>query len=295
MAFHSGFVTLAGRPNTGKSTLMNLLIGEKISIVSAKPQTTRNTIRCVLTQEDYQIVFLDTPGLHSPKSKLGQYMQKSAETALDEIDCLLYLVEPRDKISESDIAIIEKLKKAQSPVCLVINKIDTVPKDKLLTVIDRYKDKMQFAEIIPVSALKSQNIDRLLQAILQYLPEGPRYFPDDMITDQPERQIAAELIREKTLELMQDEVPHGIAVEVVMKKRQGRELVDTDATIYCERDSHKGMIIGKNGAMLKKIGSRARADIERLLGSQINLQLWVKVKKDWRDNERMLKMLDYWE
>lgn len=292
--FHSGFVSLIGRPNVGKSTLMNCIIGEKIAIMSGKPQTTRNQIQSILTTDDYQIVFIDTPGIHKPKSKLGNYMVKSAETTFSNVDVILYLVEPYEKIKDSDMSIIEKLKATKTPVFLIINKIDTVDKPELLNVIDSYSKQLDFAEIIPVSALKGSNKDNLLETVAKYLPEGPKYFPEDMITDQPERQLVAELIREKGLKLLQEEIPHGIAVEITsMKKRDKGDIVDIEATIYCERETHKGIIIGKQGSMLKKIGSNARYDIERLLGNPVNLQLWVKVKKDWRDSDFLLKNFGY--
>ena len=292
--FRSGFVSLIGRPNVGKSTLMNCLIGEKIAITSNKPQTTRNKIRSILTTDNFQVIFIDTPGIHTPKSKLGSFMVKSAETSLNEIDIILYLIEPFEKIKDSDLKIIEKLQKVKSNIFLIINKIDTVPKEDILKVIDSYRSKYNFNEIIPISAIKNINTEELLKNIEKYLPEGPRYFPKDMITDQPERQIVSEIIREKALFLLQEEIPHGIAVEITgMKNRKDKEIVDVDATIYCERDSHKGIIIGKQGSMLKRIGSKARYDIERLLGSPINLQIWVKVKKDWRDSDFLLKNFVY--
>jgi GTP-binding protein Era len=292
--FRSGFVSLIGRPNVGKSTLMNCLIGEKIAITSNKPQTTRNKIRSILTTDNFQVIFIDTPGIHTPKSKLGSFMVKSAETSLNEIDIILYLIEPFEKIKDSDLKIIEKLQKVKSNIFLIINKIDTVPKEDILKVIDSYRSKYNFNEIIPISAIKNINTEELLKNIEKYLPEGPRYFPKDMITDQPERQIVSEIIREKALFLLQEEIPHGIAVEITgMKNRKDKEIVDVDATIYCERDSHKGIIIGKQGSMLKRIGSKARYDIERLLGSPINLQIWVKVKKDWRDSDFLLKNFGY--
>jgi GTP-binding protein Era len=287
-------VSLIGRPNVGKSTLMNCIIGEKIAIMSGKPQTTRNQIQSILTTDSYQIIFIDTPGIHKPKSKLGDYMVKSAETTFNNVDVILYLVEPFEKIKDSDMAILEKLKGTKTPVFLIINKIDTVEKPELLRVIDAYSKQLDFAEIIPVSALKGSNKDTLLDTVSKYLPEGPKYFPEDMITDQPERQIVAELIREKALKLLQEEIPHGIAIEITsMKKRDKSEMVDVEATIYCERESHKGIIIGKQGSMLKKIGSNARYDIERLLGSPVNLQLWIKVKKDWRDSDFLLRNFGY--
>lgn len=292
--FRSGFVSLIGRPNVGKSTLMNSLIGEKIAIISSKPQTTRNKIQSILTEDDFQAIFIDTPGIHKPKSKLGTYMVKSAETTLNEVDIVLYLIEPFEKIKESDLSIIKRLEKVSTPVFLIINKIDTVSYEDILVVIDKYKAMYNFSEIIPVSALKCKNKEELLKCIKKYLPEGPQFFPADMITDQPERQIVSEIIREKSLKLLQDEIPHGIAVEVSsMKSRKDKEIIDIQATIYCERDSHKGIIIGKQGSMLKKIGSNARYEIERLLGSPINLQIWIKVKKDWRDSDFLLKNFGY--
>ncbi len=292
--FYSGFVSLVGRPNVGKSTLMNRLIGEKIAIISNKPQTTRNRIQSILTKDDYQIVFIDTPGIHKPRHKLGEYMVKSAETTLNEVDAVLMLIEPADRVLEADKLIIEKFAKVKSPVILVINKVDTVDKERIFKVIDNYRKLYDFAEIVPISALEGRNTDELLNVIRKYLPEGPQYFPGDMITDQPERQIAAEIIREKALRLLEEEIPHGIAVEISeMKKRPEGNLVDVRATIYCEKESHKGIIIGKHGAMLKKIGTNAREDIQKLLGSPIYLELWVKVKKDWRDSDFLLKNFGY--
>lgn len=292
--FHSGFVSLIGRPNVGKSTLMNLLIGEKISIISSKPQTTRNKIQTILTTDTMQVIFVDTPGIHKSKSKLGDYMVKSAETSLNDVDIVLYLIEPYEKIKDSDKAILERLKKVETPVFLVINKIDTINKPELLKVIENYSKEYDFAEIIPLSALKGKNQETLLENIEKYLPEGPKYFPEDMITDQPEKQIVSEIIREKALYLLQDEIPHGIAVEITsMKCRKDKDIMDIEATIHCERDSHKGIIIGKQGSMLKKIGSNARRDIQRFLGNQINLQIWIKVKKDWRDSDFLLRNFGY--
>ncbi len=292
--FRSGFVSLIGRPNVGKSTLMNSLIGEKISIISNKPQTTRNKIQTILTTDTYQIIFIDTPGIHKPKSKLGDYMVKSAENSLNDIDLVLYLIEPYEKIKDSDKAILDRLENVKTPVFLIINKIDTVEKEELLKVIDAYRREYDFKEIIPISALKGQNKSLLMDTIEKYLPDGPKYFPDDMITDQPERQIVAEIIREKALYLLQEEIPHGIAVEITsMKERDGKNIMDIEATVYCEKSSHKGIIIGKQGSMLKRIGSDARRDIQRFLGSHINLQIWVKVKKDWRDSDFLLKNFGY--
>ncbi len=292
--FKSGFVTLIGRPNVGKSTLMNHLVGEKLAIISKKPQTTRNKITTILTKPDFQAIFIDTPGLHTPKSKLGEFMVKSAENTLNEVDIVLYLVEPFENINENDRNIIERLNKVKTDVFLVINKVDTVEKTKVLEVIEAYSNLFEFKEIIPISASKGSNVEELEKQIKKYLPAGPMFFPGDMITDQPEKQIVAELVREKALRLLNDEIPHGIAVEVMsMKKRKDQEIVDIEVTIYCEKDSHKGIIIGKNGAKLKDIGQRARADIEKLLGSKVNLKTWVKVKKDWRDSDFLMRSFGY--
>lgn len=293
-AFKSGFVTLIGRPNVGKSTLMNCIIGQKIAITSNKPQTTRNLIQTVYTSEEGQIVFLDTPGIHKAKNKLGDYMVTVAEKTLSEVDVILWLVEPSNFIGAGERHIIEQLKKGKTPVILVINKIDTVKKEQLLEYIDTYRKEYDFAEIVPVSALKAENIKELLKCIMKYLPYGPAFYDEDTVTDQPVRQIVAELIREKTLRLLSDEIPHGVAVSIESMKYK-KNIVDIEATIFCERDSHKGIIIGKNGAMLKKIGSMARRDIEELLEKQANLQLWVKVKKDWRDSDFLLKNFGYQE
>lgn len=292
--FRSGFVSIIGRPNVGKSTLMNALVGEKIAITSGKPQTTRNRIQCVLTREDFQIVFVDTPGIHKPRHRLGEYMVRAAAQAMAGADALLFMVEPRENIGAGDREIIERIKDARARAILVVNKIDTVEKPRLLAVIDSYRAAWDFEAIIPVSAAAGENLDVLLDAVKKCLPPGPKYFPDDMVTDQPERQIAAEMIREKALRLLRDEIPHGVAVEIMsMKKRSGKDLLDVDAVIYCEKDSHKGMIIGKNGAMLKEIGRRARGDMERFLGVPVYLQLWVRVKKDWRDSEFLMRNFGY--
>jgi GTP-binding protein Era len=295
--FRSGFVTLIGRPNVGKSTLMNYFIGEKISIVSNKPQTTRNKIRSILTGEGYQIVFIDTPGIHSPTTKLGSFMVKSANNALNEADAVIYMVEPREKVHEGDRAIIKSLKGVKSPVFLAVNKVDTVDKPGLLNVIKQFSLEFNFRDIVPLSALTGENVQALLDAIKNLLPEGPMYFPEDQITDQPERQITAEIIREKALQFLQDEIPHGLAVDIsAMKPRDPDNpdsLVDIGATIFCEKESHKAIIIGKKGDMLKKIGTSARRDIQMLLGSPIFLDLWVKVKKNWRDNDFLLKNFGY--
>lgn len=289
-AFKSGFISIIGRPNVGKSTLMNRLIGEKIAIMSNKPQTTRHRVQSILTTDEFQAIFIDTPGIHTPKNKLGEYMVKAAHTTLNEVDVILFLVEVEDRIGKLDSEIIEKLKGVKTPVFLCINKIDSVPKEQVIKVIDLYKEKMPFAEIIPISAYEGQNVETLLKCIENYLPEGPQFFPSDMITDQPERQIVAELIREKALHLLDKEIPHGIAVEIdTMKRRENSNIVDIEATIVCERDSHKRIIIGKQGAMIKEIGTKSRRDMERLLGSKIYLTLWVKIKKNWRDSDFLLK------
>lgn len=290
--FKSGFATLIGRPNVGKSTLMNALIGQKIAITSNRPQTTRNRIQTVYTSEEGQIVFLDTPGIHKAKNKLGTYMVNVAERTLSEVDVILWLVEPTDYIGAGEQHIIEQLKKTNTPVILVINKIDTVKKELILTFIDAYRTQLDFAEIVPVSALKKDGLDVLIGCIMKYLPYGEPFYDEDTVTDQPMRQIVAELIREKALKCLEEEVPHGIAVTVEMMKFK-KHIVDIEATIVCERDSHKGIIIGKQGCMLKKIGSMARQDIEELVERQVNLKLWVKVKKDWRDSDYLLKNFGY--
>lgn len=292
--YKSGFVTLIGRPNVGKSTLMNQLIGQKIAITSNKPQTTRNRIQTVYTEEKGQIIFLDTPGIHKAKNKLGEYMVNTAENTLNEVDVVLWLVEPSTFIGAGDRHIAEVLRKVKTPVILVINKIDTVEKQEILSYINAYKDICDLAEIVPVSALKGENKAALVDQIFKYLPYGPQFYDEDTITDQPERQIVAEMIREKALRLLSDEIPHGIAVSIEsMKEKQHGKLVEIQATIVCERDSHKGIIIGKQGAMLKRIGTDARREIERLLDTKVNLQLWIKVKKDWRDSDFLLKNYGY--
>lgn len=292
--YKSGFVTLIGRPNVGKSTLMNQIIGQKIAITSDKPQTTRNRIQTVYTCEDGQIIFVDTPGIHKAKNKLGEYMVTVAERTLNEVDVILWLVEPSTFIGAGERHIAEQLTRVKTPIILVINKIDTVKKEEILAFIAAYKDVCNFAEIVPVSALNGENKENLMKAIFNYLPEGPQFYDEDTITDQPERQIVAELIREKALRLLDEEIPHGIAVSIEsMKERKKGNIVDIDATIVCERDSHKGIVIGKQGAMLKKIGTLARQEIENLLDMKVNLQLWVKVKKDWRDSDFLLKNYGY--
>ncbi len=290
--YKSGFAALIGRPNVGKSTLMNTLIGQKIAITSNKPQTTRNRIRTVYTSGQAQIVFLDTPGIHKAKNKLGTYMVHTAEQTLSDSDVILFLVEPSAYIGAGEQHIIEQLKRVHTPVILVVNKIDTVKKNDLFAVIDAYRRQMDFAEIVPVSAFQNTNTDELLNCIIKYLPYGPAFYDEDTVTDQPERQIVAELIREQALRMLSEELPHGIAVTIESMKKQ-KKVTEIHATIVCERDSHKGMIIGKGGEMLKRIGSQARVGIEDLLGRQVNLKLWVKVKKDWRDSDYLLKNFGY--
>ncbi len=288
----SGFAALIGRPNVGKSTLMNALIGQKIAITSKKPQTTRNRIRTVYTCEKGQIVFLDTPGIHKAKNRLGNYMVNAAESTFSEVDVILWLVEPTDYIGAGERHIIEELKKTKTPVILVINKIDTVKKEAILTYIDAYRKEFDFVEIVPVSALKKDGTGMLIDCILKYLPYGAPFYDEDTVTDQPMRQIVAELIREKALRCLEEEIPHGIAVTIEQMKFK-KKIVDIEATIVCERESHKGIIIGKQGVMLKKIGSLARKDIEELVENQVNLKLWVRVKKDWRDSDFLLKNFGY--
>ena len=292
--FKSGFVTLIGRPNVGKSTLMNYLIGQKIAITSNKPQTTRNRIQTVLTTDEGQIVFVDTPGIHKAKNELGEYMVNVAEKTLNEVDVVLWLVEPTTFIGAGEQHIAKQLQRVKTPVILVINKVDSVKREEILPAIAAYKDIYDFADIVPVSARSGDNTDELLRVIMKYLPYGPQFYDEDTVTDQPERQIVAELIREKALHSLQDEIPHGIAVAIDRMKMQNK-VMHIDATIICERDSHKGIIIGKQGSMLKKIGSTARYEIERMLDCKVNLKLWVKVKKDWRDSEFLMKNFGYRE
>ena len=290
----TGFATLIGRPNVGKSTLMNRIIGQKIAITSNKPQTTRNRIQTVLTDERGQIIFVDTPGIHKAKNKLGDYMVNAAEKTINEVDVVLWLVEPATFIGAGEKHIIEKLVRTKSPVILVINKIDTVRREDLLPVIEKYKSVVDFVEIVPISAEKGDNVDLLVELVFKYLPYGPMFYDEDTITDQPMRQIVAELIREKALQVLDEEIPHGIAVVIEsMKDRANGKMTDIEATIICERDSHKGIVIGKNGAMLKKIGTNARYEIEKMLGHQINLNLWVKVKREWRDSDFLIKNFGY--
>ncbi len=295
MIFKSGFVTLIGRPNVGKSTLLNLLAGEKISIISDKPQTTRNSIKTVVTTKDTQMVFIDTPGIHKPKNKLGKFMVNAARETFSEVDVVLFLVEATSITpGAGDLFIVEQLKNLKTSVFLIINKIDLVSREQLLPIISKYKELMDFDAIIPVSAAKNDGVELLVEQLKKHLPEGPKYFPDDMLTDQPMKLIAAEFIREKILRLTKDEVPHGVGIEILQFiERTDSEIVDIRAVIYCERDSHKGILIGKEGKMLKKIGSLAREEMEKILGTKVFLELWVKVKPDWRNNNSILKTLGY--
>ena len=290
--YKSGFAALIGRPNVGKSTLMNCLIGQKIAITSKKPQTTRNKIQTVYTSDEGQIVFVDTPGIHKAKNKLGDYMVNVAQSSLKDVDVVLWLVEPTDYIGAGEQHIIEQLKRVKSPIILVVNKIDTVRREQLLGYIDVYRKQLDFAEVVPVSALKNDNTQVLIEQIMKYLPYGPAFYDEDTVTDQPTRQIVAELIREKVLRSIDEEIPHGVAVTIEAMK-YGKKLVEIDATIICERDSHKGIIIGKGGQMFKKIGTLARPEIEDLLEQHVNLKLWVKVKKDWRDSDFLIKNFGY--
>ncbi|MBO7336511.1 MAG: GTPase Era [Lachnospiraceae bacterium] len=303
--FRSGYVTIIGRPNVGKSTLMNCLIGQKIAITSDKPQTTRHKIQTVYTCDEAQIIFLDTPGIHKAKNRLGDYMDKVAESTLADVDVILMLVEPTTFIGAGERSIMEQLSKAEAPVILVINKTDTLSDskegtrgEKLAECIKAYSECFDFAEIVPVSAKKNKGTDELLKTMIKYLPYGPMYYDEDTVTEETERNIAGEIIREKALRLLGDEVPHGIAVTIEkmherVRPETGETVTDIEATIICERDSHKGIIIGKGGEMLKKIGTKARLEIEKAFEYKVNLKLWVKVRKDWRDSEKMLKSFGY--
>ncbi|MFZ3170888.1 MAG: GTPase Era [Carboxydocellales bacterium] len=293
MSYRSGFAAIIGRPNVGKSTLLNQLIGQKVAIMSDKPQTTRNKIRCVLTREDAQVVFIDTPGIHKPQDRLGEIMMDSTTSALREVDIIILLVEATSPPGQGDRFIMRSLKEVKTPIYLVINKVDLVTKEQLFPLISQYQQEMNFTEIIPLSALKGDNTNRLVELLVKALPEGPQYYPEDMLTDHPERFVVAELIREKVLHLTTDEIPHSIAVEIEEMKERENGKVYIQATIFVERESQKGILVGKNGAMSKKIGQLARSDIENLLGSKVFLELWVKVKKDWRNREGVLRSFGY--
>ena len=288
----AGFVAVIGRPNVGKSTLANRIVGQKLAITSSKPQTTRNRIRTVYTDDAGQIVFVDTPGIHKAKNKLGDYMMTAAKRTVAEADVILWLVEADEHIGPTDHRIATGLADVKIPVILVINKTDTRKRDEIFAIIDAYKDLLSYAEIVPVSAKKGDNVDVLIEQIFKYLPEGEPFFDEDTVTDQPVRQIVAELVREKALNCLGDEIPHGVAV-IIEKMDFKEKIVDIDATIICEKDSHKGIIIGKGGAMIKKIGSAARYEIEKLLSCKVNLKLWIKVKKDWRSSDMLLKNFGY--
>ena len=292
--FKSGFVTIIGRPNVGKSTLLNYIMGEKVSIVSSRPQTTRNNIQTIKTTEDYQAIFVDTPGMHKPRHKLGEYMVNVAKDSLKEVDVALFITTPEeDEINRGDAHILNQLKECNIPIFLLINKIDENSADKVAKAIERYSKEFKFAEVIPLSAINGKNVNTLLELIVKELPEGPKYYPDDMIMDRQERFIVTEAIREKALRLLSKEVPHGIAVEILSMKKDESGKYHIDANLLCEKDSHKGIIIGKNGTMLKKISTYARQDIEKFFETKVSLKLWVKVKKDWRDSQIMLKELGY--
>lgn len=289
----SGFVTIIGRPNVGKSTLLNHIMGEKLSIVSSKPQTTRNNIQTILNEKDYQLIFVDTPGMHKPRHKLGEYMVKVAQDSIKEVDLVLFLTTPQGKVGVGDAHILDQLKGLDVPVFLILNKIDENTQSLVAETLTSYSSYFNFKEIIPISALKGKNTDKLLELMIKELPEGPKYYPEDMITDVQERFIVSEIIREKALRLLSDEVPHGIAVDIILMKKNEKGIYDIEVDMLCEKDSHKGIIIGKNGQSLKKIGQYAREDIEKFLSSKVNLKIWVKVRKEWRDNPLFLKELGY--
>lgn len=291
--FKSGFVTIVGRPNVGKSTLLNQIMGQKLSIVSNKPQTTRNNIQTILTGEDHQLVFVDTPGIHKPKHKLGEYMVNSAKDSIKEVDLVLFLINPEEEIGRGDQFILESLRAQKAPVFLVVNKIDEFTQERVAKTLQNYAKEYDFKEIIPISALKGKNVDKLVKLMVDIMPEGPKYYPDDMITDVQERFVIAETIREKALRTLRDEIPHGIAVDIIQMKQNEIGTYHIEVDMLCEKDSHKGIIIGKNGQSLKKIGESARYEIERFLGAKVNLKIWVKVRKEWRDNQNLLKELGY--
>lgn len=291
--FKSGFVTIVGRPNVGKSTLLNQIMGEKLSIVSNKPQTTRNNIQTILTGENHQLIFVDTPGIHKPKHKLGEYMVNSAKESMKEVDLVLFLINPEEEIGRGDKFIIETLRNQKAPVFLVVNKIDEFTQERVAKTLQMYSSEMEFKEIIPISALKGKNVDKLVELMINSMPEGPKYYPDDMITDVQERFVISEIVREKALRTLREEIPHGIAVDIVQMKQSPIGTWHIEVDMLCEKDSHKGIIIGKNGQSLKKIGETARYEIERFLRNKVNLKIWVKVRKEWRDNQNLLKELGY--
>lgn len=292
--FRSGFITVVGRPNAGKSTLINQILKQKVAIISDKPQTTRNRIQAVYTTDHAQLVFIDTPGIHKPKSRLGEYMNEVAYSAVRHVDVVLFMISAHEPLGSGDRFILNQLEGTDSPVFLVLNKIDLIPKDKLLPLIDDYKEEYPFAEIIPISALTGDGVDPLLETIISYLPEGPKYYPDHFVTDHPESFVISELIREKVLLLTREEIPHSVAVGIdQLSKREESDIIDVMATIIVERQSQKRILIGKGGRMMKEIGTLARKDIEHLLGSKVYLELWVKVVKDWRNKQQVLSEYGY--
>ena len=291
--FKSGYVTIVGRPNVGKSTLLNYIMGEKLSIVSNKPQTTRNNIQTILTGDDYQMVFVDTPGIHKPKHKLGEFMVNSAKESTKDVDLVLFLTNPDEEIGRGDKFILETLKDKKCPIFLVLNKVDESTQDRVAKSLEMYSNEFNFAEIVPISAIKGKNVDALLELMKKTMPEGPKYYPDDMITDVQEKFVVSEIIREKALRTLRDEVPHGIAVDIIQMKQNDIGTYHIEVDLICEKDSHKGIIIGKNGQTLKRIGETARYELEKFLRSKVNVKIWVKVRKEWRDNQNLLKELGY--
>ena len=291
--FKSGYVTIVGRPNVGKSTLLNYIMGEKLSIVSNKPQTTRNNIQTILTGDDFQMVFVDTPGIHKPKHKLGEFMVNSAKESTKDVDLVLFLTNPDEEIGRGDKFILETLKDKKCPIFLVLNKVDESTQDRVAKSLEMYSNEFNFAEIVPISAIKGKNVDALLELMKKTMPEGPKYYPDDMITDVQEKFVVSEIIREKALRTLRDEVPHGIAVDIIQMKQNDIGTYHIEVDLICEKDSHKGIIIGKNGQTLKRIGETARYELEKFLRSKVNVKIWVKVRKEWRDNQNFLKELGY--
>ena len=291
--FKSGFITIVGRPNVGKSTLLNYIMGEKLSIVSNKPQTTRNNIQTILTGDDFQMVFVDTPGIHKPKHKLGEYMVNSARESTKDVDLVLFLTNPDEEIGKGDKFILETLRDKKYPVFLVLNKVDESTQDRVAKSLEMYSKEFSFAEIIPIAAIKGKNVDKLVELMKKVMPEGPKYYPDDMITDVQEKFVVSEIIREKALRTLRDEVPHGIAVDIIQMKQNDIGTYHIEVDLICEKDSHKGIIIGKNGQTLKRIGETSRYELEKFLRAKVNVKIWVKVRKEWRDNQSFLKELGY--
>ena len=292
--FRTGFAAVIGKPNAGKSTLINTLMNEKISIVSPKPQTTRNSIKCILMGDDYQIILVDTPGIHKPKNKLGEYMMKSAKDTMEDVDCILFVVDAAAGIQPADESIIEGLKHTKKPIILVENKMDRATKTRAAQIADTVKKSLDIRAVIQISAKDAKNTELIVPEVLKYIPEGPMLYDPEYLTDQSERFVVSEIIREKAISLLSDEIPYGIGVEIVkMSQREGKPITDIEATILCERESHKGIVIGKGGSMLKQIGSKARADIENMLSMQVNLKMWVKVREDWRNDGNTMRSLGY--